>query len=158
MINQTFPFAAVPWSSLPFHPIFVNFTAALIPTSLLFDLLGAWRRNDALRAAGWYTLLVAAIVTPITAAAGWLWLQSMDMGHDQMRIHKWLGTAAAALVVLFAVWRGWTHHRGRKPGWPYALAGLLILGALLFQADLGASMSFDRGIFITPKPHASGAE
>jgi uncharacterized membrane protein len=154
MIGQFHPpFAAIPWSSIPFHPIFVNFTAALIPTSLLFDLLGAWRRSDTLRAAAWYTLLVAAFVTPLTAAAGWLWLHSMEMGHWQMPIHKWLGTAAAALVVCFAVWRGWLHHTDRRPGWPYALAGLLVLGALIVQGELGSSRSFDRGIVITSEHH-----
>jgi uncharacterized membrane protein len=142
--------AASNWTSLPFHPIFVNFTAALLPASFLFDLLAAWSKKDALRAAAWYTLLLAAIVTPITAAAGWLWMHSMGdmMDQWQMPIHKWLGTGAAALVILYAIWRGRLYSRGRSPGLLYALAALVLFAALLFQGDLGGSMSFGRGIVI----------
>ena len=141
--------AVTSWTSLPFHPIFVNFTAALLPASFLFDLLAASTKKEPLRAAAWYTLLLAAIVTPITAAAGWLWLHSMgDMGMWQMRIHKWLGTGAAVLVILYAIWRGRLYHRGRSPGVLYMLAALVLFAALLFQGDLGGSMSFERGIVI----------
>jgi uncharacterized membrane protein len=141
--------AATNWTSQPFHPIFVNFTAALLPASFLFDLLAALTKKEPLRAAAWYTLLLAAVVTPITAAAGWLWFRSMgDMGQWQMSIHKWLGTGAAVLAILYAIWRGRLYHRGRAPGVLYALAALVLFGALLFQGDLGGSMSFERGIFI----------
>jgi uncharacterized membrane protein len=141
--------AASGWSSLPYHPIFVNFTAALLPTSFLFDLLASWTKKEPLRAAAWYTLLLAAIITPITALAGWLWLRSMgDMGQWQMSIHKWLGTGAAVLVILYAIWRGRLYQRGQSPGLLYALAALVLFCALLFQGDLGGSMSFERGIVI----------
>jgi uncharacterized membrane protein len=141
--------AARDWLAMPFHPIFVNFTAALLPTSFLFDLIGAWRKRESLRAAAWYTLLLAAVVTPITVLAGWLWLRSTgDMGHWQMSIHKWLGTGAAVLVILYAWWRGRLYRRGQSPGWLYALAALVLFAALLFQGELGGSMSFERGIVI----------
>jgi uncharacterized membrane protein len=140
------------WYALPFHPIFVNFTAALLPASFLFDLVAAISKRESLRAAAWYTLLLAAIVTPITAIAGWLWLKSMggmgDMGEWQMPIHKWLGTAAAVLVILYACWRGWLYRRQRSPGILYALAALVLFAALLYQGDLGGSMSFRGGIVI----------
>jgi len=157
MLALSHPFllsAATSWTSLPFHPIFVNFTAALLPASFLFDLLATMSKRESLRAAAWYTLLLAAIITPITAAAGWLWLKSMgDMNEWQMPIHKWLGTAAAALVILYACWRGWLYRRNRAPGWLYVLAALVLFGALLYQGDLGGSMSFDRGIVIKPSSH-----
>jgi uncharacterized membrane protein len=142
------------WSSMPFHPILVNFTAALLPTSFLFDLLAAMTKREALRGAAWYTLLLAAIVTPLTAAAGWLWLRSMGgMDHWQMPIHKWLGTSAAVLVILYACWRGWLYRHGRAPNLLYALAALVLFAALLFQGDLGGSMTFDRGIVIKSTEH-----
>src|SRR5438067_802217 len=80
----------------PLHPILVNFTAALLPASFLSDLLGVVLRKEALKSAGWWTLLYAATVTPVTAVAGWLWMRSMgDMDHSEMSVHKWLGTALA---------------------------------------------------------------
>ena len=108
----------------PFHPILVNFTAALIPVSLAADLLGAWTRKDALRATGVWTLLAAAVITPFTALAGWLWLASMEHAHGwQMPYHQWLGTAIAAAVIPVAIWRVWLCRRGRGPGWGYGLVG-----------------------------------
>jgi uncharacterized membrane protein len=146
--------ATTAWYALPFHPIFVNFTAALLPASFLFDLAAAISKRESLRAAAWYTLLLAAIVTPITALAGWLWLKSMgDMGDWQMPIHKWLGTAAAGLVILYACWRGWMYRSGRSPGLVYALAALVLFGALLYQGELGGSMSFQGGIVIKSGHH-----
>src|SRR5437763_15573152 len=61
----------------PLHPIFVNLTAGLFPASVLFDLLGRWLNRPSLRAAGGWTMLLVAIVTPLTALFGWLWLPSM---------------------------------------------------------------------------------
>jgi hypothetical protein len=39
-------------------------------------------------------LFYAAVVSPFTALAGWLWLRQMGgMDVPEMAIHKWLGTA-----------------------------------------------------------------
>lgn len=134
----------------PFHPILVNFTAGLIPASFLLDLLGAWLKRDALRVSAWWTLLLAAALTPLTALAGWLWMRSMEhTGHWQMPIHMWLGISLAFLFVALAVWRGWMYRHGTAPGWLYALAAAVLLGALMYQGDLGGSMSFGRGIVIS---------
>jgi uncharacterized membrane protein len=74
---------------VPLHPILVNFTAALLPVSLLSDLLGRLLKRDTLLHAGWWTLLFAAAVTPLTALAGWLWLRDMpEMDHGEMALHK----------------------------------------------------------------------
>ncbi len=134
----------------PLHPILVNFTAGLVPASFALDLLGAWLKKDALRAAGWWTLLLAACLTPLTALAGWLWKRSMgDMDHWQMPIHMWLGISLAVLFILMAIWRGWLYYHSHSPGWAYASVAAVLLGALMFQGDLGGSMSFGRGIFIS---------
>lgn len=55
---------------VPLHPILVNFTAALVPASLLSDVLGRVLKRDTLLHAGWWMLLYAAAVTPLTALAG----------------------------------------------------------------------------------------
>ena len=134
----------------PFHPILVNFTAALIPASFAADLLGAWFRKDGLRATGWWTLLLAAIVTPFTAAIGWLWMNSMGhMDHWQMSYHQWIGVSIAAATLLMVAWRGWLWRHSRGPGWGYGLVAAPLLAALLVQGDLGGSMSFGRGIVIS---------
>ena len=134
----------------PFHPMLVNFTAALIPVSFAFDALGAWLGKEQLRTVGWWTLLAAAVVTPFTALAGWLWMRSMDhAGHGQMAAHQWLGISLVVVVIALAAWRGWLQRRAAKPGWPYAAAAVLVFGALVYQGELGASMSFGRGIVVS---------
>jgi uncharacterized membrane protein len=132
----------------PLHPIFVNFTAALVPTALLFDLLGACLKRDTLRSAGWWTLLLAACLTPITVLLGWLWMKSMEMEDWEMPYHKWLGTTLGVCLILFTIWRGLLYRRGRRPGWTYGIVGLVVLGALAVQGDLGGAMSFGRGVVV----------
>ena len=138
----------------PLHPIFVNFTAALIPVSLGLDLAARLSRRAGLREAGWWTLLIAACITPFTVLLGWLWMRSMaDMDHWQMSYHKWLGTALGAAFILQVVWRGRLHARGLWPGFAYFAVATLLFFGLLAQGDLGGSMSFGRGIVIAGEGH-----
>src|SRR5437660_1526952 len=89
-----------PHGAPPLHPILVNFTAALLPASLLSDVLGRLLRKQSLAAAGWWMMLYAALITPFTALAGWMWLRQMsDMNMPPMTIHKWLGTALAVIFI-----------------------------------------------------------
>lgn len=135
--------------AVPFHPFLVNFTAGLLPASVVFDVLGAVRKNERLRSAAWWTLLAAAVVTPLTALAGWLWVGDRDHGaHWQIGIHQWLGTGLAAALIPLAIWRGRLYRADRRPRWPYFGAAALVLAAVSVQGELGASMSFGRGILI----------
>jgi uncharacterized membrane protein len=144
----------------PLHPIFVNFTAGLIPAALLFDLLGAWLKKDSLRSAGWWTLLLAACLTPVTVVLGWFWMKSMeDMEGWEMPYHKWLGISLGICLILFTIWRGVLYRRGRGPGWAYGIVGVVVLGALAVQGDLGGAMSFGRGVVVeTLVKHHDDAE
>lgn len=129
----------------PVHPILVNFTAALLPASLLSDVLGRILRRPSLTAAGWWTLLYAAVITPLTALAGWWWFRQMaDMDHPQMAVHKWLGTglAAAFLALLWWRWRIRRRQADGAPGWPYLICAALLFLALVLQGHLGGTMSF----------------
>lgn len=135
--------AGFDWHLPPLHPILVNFTAALIPVSVLSDILGVVLGRQSLRAAGWWTLLFGAVITPFTVLAGWMWLQaSPGMAHAEMTVHQWLGSGLAAGILLLALWRGRAHRLGKPPGVPYLLAGTVVVGALVFQGFLGGSMSF----------------
>lgn len=134
-----------------FHPVLVNFTAGLIPASFVFDALGALLKKDSLRTAAWWTLLAAAIVTPLTAAAGWWWLlgdPEAHAGHWQITYHQWLGTGAAALLIIIAIWRGRLYRKGIRPGWAYGIVTLFFFAALFVQGDLGGSMTFGEGFVI----------
>jgi len=138
----------------PLHPIFVNFTAALLPTSFFFDLLGTVFHRPTLRDVAWWTLVVAACLTPLTVLFGWLWFGSMrDMDHWQMSYHMWLGTAIGLGVLVMVAWRGLFYKRASAPSAAYALVAAVIFVALLAQGDLGGSMSFESGIVFSSGHH-----
>jgi uncharacterized membrane protein len=128
----------------PLHPILVNFTAALVPASLLSDVLGRLLRKPSFTSAGWWTLLYAAAVTPLTALAGWLWLRQMPgMDGAPMSVHKWLGTALAVALIALVFWRWRIHRRpGAVPRWPYLACAAAVVIFLTVQGHLGGSMSF----------------
>ncbi len=144
---------------VPLHPILVNFTAALIPLSLLSDLLGRAFRRDSLHATAWWTLLYAAVLTPLTALAGWLWLGRMEMTHDEMAIHKWLGTGLAVLLFGLVAWRGRLFREGRAPGASYLGALSVVVLAVVVQGHLGGVMTFfGRGAAPGAPAHEHGKE
>lgn len=130
----------------PLHPILVNFTAALVPASLLSDVLARVLKRESLRSAAWWMLLYAAVITPLTATAGWFWLDDMGgMDHREMDVHKWLGTALTVVFLLLAAWRGRFHARGVAPGALYLITVGLVVAALTLQGHLGGMMSFGTG-------------
>lgn len=134
----------------PAHPLLVNFTAGLFPAAVIADWLGRLLRRKSLSAAGWWMLLFAAVITPFTALAGWLWFREVgDMRHWQMAVHPWLGTLLAILIPALAFWRGRFHVRGKDPGLRFLIVATVILAAMVGQGHLGATMSFE------PSQHAS---
>lgn len=140
----------------PVHPILVNFTAALLPASLISDVLGRMLRKPSLTSAGWWMLVYAAAITPFTALAGWLWLHQMsDMDHPQMGVHKWLGTALAVVFVALVFWRWRIHRRAEgAPSWLYLICTAVIVAALILQGHLGGTMSFASDDTATSEQHA----
>jgi uncharacterized membrane protein len=139
----------------PLHPILVNFTAALVPVSFACDLIGRRFRRPALQATGYWTLAIAAGLTPLTIAAGWWWHAQLGWGGDwTMTIHQWLGTALGLVFILWAWWRSVAYRRNRPASQAYLLATAFLLLALIIQGDLGGQMTFapERPTTITVLP------
>ena len=131
------------WRLPPLHPLLVNFTAALIPTSVLSDWIGRFSRRESLHAAAWWMMLYAAVITPFTAAAGWWWrFQEHHPVDSAMFWHQWLGTSMAVVAVILGFWRWRLRDGAQAPGPAYLIAATLAVAALVVQADLGARMSF----------------
>jgi uncharacterized membrane protein len=124
------------------HPILVNFTAALLPVSVVADFLGRLRRDESLRNTAWWTLLCATAMTPFTAVTGWLFWAPDDSGVAGMTIHKWLGTSLAVLLFGLFAWRLRLHQQQRWATMPYLVAGAIFIAALLIQGYLGGQQVF----------------
>src|SRR5207249_8310152 len=114
-----------PFSWRQLHPILVHFTAALVPVSFAADVLGRAAHRRSLADVAWWTLLLAAVITPLTAATGW-WLRlSMEQVPVEqgpvMAFHQWLGSGLVILSIGLCAWRGVTYRRAASPGWLYLI-------------------------------------
>jgi plastocyanin/uncharacterized membrane protein len=142
--------ASLMWSPPRFpqqiHPILVNFTAALLPLSLLSDILGRVFRRKSLHGAAWWLIVYEAGITPLTAAAGWWWKHSAGptLPPNLITVHQWLGTAAAGLFLVLAVWRWSIHKREGAPNFAYLASAFVAVLALVYQGSLGGTMVFGR--------------
>lgn len=125
------------------HPILVNFTAALVPVSLASDFIGRLLKRDSFRNTGWWTLFYATAITPFTALTGWLFWMPDDNGAAGMTIHKWLGTALAALLFGLFAWRWRLHARQQWPTAGYFIVGAVFVAALAYQGHLGGEQVFN---------------
>jgi uncharacterized membrane protein/plastocyanin len=135
-----------PSSPQEFHPILVNFTAALLPLAFLSDLLGLWSKRTSLHNAAAWMVLYAAIITPLTAAAGWWW-KSKSAGAlpaSVIAVHQWLGTSLAVIFILLAIWRWRPQNRNVAPSVVYLVITAIVVLALIYQGSLGGLMVFGR--------------
>lgn len=135
-----------PSSPQQFHPILVNFTAALLPLSFLSDLLGRVFRRQSLHNAAWWLIFYAALITPLTVAAGWWWKHTAGPGLPShvISVHQWLGTGLAFAFVALVLWRWQFQRRDGAPGLSYLTVSFVTVLALVYQGSLGGMMVFGK--------------
>lgn len=133
-----------PRSPQELHPILVNFTAALLPLALFSDLLGRRLKRSSLHSAAAWMVLYAAIITPLTGAAGWWWkIQSAGtLPPDLIAVHQWLGTSLALVFIVLAVWRWRLYRQNAVPTLAYLAFAVVAVLALVYQGSLGGAMVF----------------
>jgi len=128
------------------HPILVNFTAALIPASVVSDLLGKVLRKQSLTHAAWWMLVYATAITPFTVLAGWYWKRSVEamLPPGTITVHQWLGTSLAVLFLVLAGWRFGIQRKDQSPTISYFVFALLVVATLAYQGSLGGKMVFSQ--------------
>ncbi|HTV48616.1 MAG TPA: DUF2231 domain-containing protein [Phycisphaerae bacterium] len=124
------------------HPVFVNFVAAAVPISVIFDIAGRIFGRDTLRTVAAWNMVVAACAIPFTVFFGWLFWGGQSDDDWQMAVHFWLGNAFLFILIFMAVWRWRIYAKGRPPGAVYLGIAVLVLAVLIIQAHLGGMHSF----------------
>ncbi len=164
---------------LPIHPNLVHFTIGLFVIAITFDVAAALypleRRvfrflalpvtRAGLHDVGWYNLLVCAVLTFFTVAAGFFEMLLADplpevtssLGLGSAATMLWHGVGGVALllvIVLMTIWRGyqrfvWRRDMGRQVQWLYLLTGLALFPLLGLHGTLGAELAAEFGVHIS---------
>jgi uncharacterized membrane protein len=87
----------------PVHPVINDFPAALVPTSLVFDMLHLVTRRHSFKVASFFTLLLALLTGGAAAATGYADYREIPADSEEKRVanaHALLNAGVLASVML----------------------------------------------------------
>ena len=145
------------------HPIFVNFTVALLSSAVVLYVTALVARNASWRsgcfAAARWNLTIGIALTVATVATG---LQAYySVGHDSpshaaMTEHRNWAFVTGAVFLLVGLWH-WFRHRAKEPLLVFALALVIAGGLLAVTGWKGAELVFRHGLGVLSLPQPEGA-
>lgn len=127
------------------HPSLVHLPITLLPASILSDLLGWSSGSGALLELGRRLMPIAAASAGLAGIAGLIAQEASEVperARPLLRTHRNLNLG----LVGVGVWMAARRTRRRRPGAPYLLAGLGVLGAMAYSAYLGGRMVYEHGV------------
>jgi uncharacterized membrane protein len=95
------------------HVVLIHFPIALFIAAVPFDYFAQWTKNQALAAAAYFNLLLAAISTVPVVASGlvaWQWALEGQKIKGILLMHLVLGCISSVLIWLVF----WIHWRARR--------------------------------------------
>jgi uncharacterized membrane protein len=95
------------------HVVLIHFPIALFIAAVAFDYVAQWRKNQALAAAAYFNLLLAAISTVPVVASGlmaWQWALEGQRIKGILLMHLIFGCTSTMLIWLVF----WIHWRVRR--------------------------------------------
>jgi mono/diheme cytochrome c family protein len=116
-----------------FHVLLIHFPIALIFAAGVGETWSAWRRRRAPSDAVRFCLWLGAVAAVPTAGLGWLFAAGGNGASSPQLLlaHRWLGTTAAAVLLLTAIDAERDTRRGRRSGHTrLLLAGGIVVTAL----------------------------
>ncbi len=132
------------------HAAVNDLPPALLPVSVVFDLLGVLFKRESLKAAAFWTLVAGVAGTGLAIVAGLLAedaVEHSDQAHAIMETHETLAFIVLAIFGVLAVWRIVRRGVWREKEQPVALtAGVIGVGILLYTAMLGGKLTFDHAL------------
>jgi uncharacterized membrane protein len=116
------------------HVVLIHFPLALFVAAVAFDFLAQWTRNQALAAAAYFNLLLAALSTVPSIATGfaaWQWALEGETLRGILLLHLVLGCGSGVLIwlVSWIHWRARRRAAGRLPTYrlPIEMIGVLLV-------------------------------
>ncbi len=132
------------------HAALNDLPPALLPLSVLFDLLGILFKRDSLKAAAFWTLVAGVAGTIAAIGAGLLAADAAEhseQAHAIMETHETLAFIVLAIFGVLAIWRIVRRGVWNEKEQPIALtAGVIGIAILLYTAVLGGKLSFDHAV------------
>jgi uncharacterized membrane protein len=132
------------------HAALNDLPPALLPVSILFDLLGILFKRESLKAAAFWTLVAGVVGTGAAIIAGLLAedaVEHSEQAHAIMETHETLAFIVLAIFGILAIWRIVRRGVWREKEQPVALtAGVVGVAILLYTAMLGGKLSFDHAL------------
>ena len=149
----------------PVHPAIVHVPVALVPLSVLAEILARATGNASLATAGWYALVAAAIGAAVAVVAGFIDMSRERLredAHHRVHTHMKVGLTLFAALAALTLWRTLLFLADVAPGWGYIVAAIGMVALTIFQAWLGGELVFRHGAGVlltgqaptgmTPKP------
>ena len=145
------------------HAALNDLPPALLPVSVLFDLLGILFKRESLKAAAFWTLLAGVVGTGAAIVAGLVAedaVEHSEQAHAIMETHETLAFIVLAIFGVLAIWRIVRRGVWSEKEQPVALtAGVIGIAILLYTAMLGGKLTFDHALGVpTVRLPASAAE
>ena len=133
----------------PIHPMVIHFPIALLPVSVLFDLLAGKWRPEQFRSASLYTLVLGLAGALVSVATGALAEEAVEHGGIPKRVLEFHETLGYATFLIFAGLLGlrlamsidWIRER-RMATAALGLAGVIVL---LIASYYGGSLVYEFG-------------
>ncbi len=131
------------------HPMLVHFPIALLITSVLFDVLGAWLTRESLRE-GALWLLVLGVLTGLAAfASGDVAAEAAEkagVAESLIETHEHLAGATLGVFGALLVWRLLLRNRfSPRTRVAYLMVAIVGLGLLSATGHYGGSLVYEHG-------------
>ena len=130
------------------HPLLVHFPIAFLSLFVAVDLIGTAAKKSEWRSFASSLLYIGTVFAGLTVWAGFSAADTVPHGHnvhDIMERHEQLGISILALSMGLLAWR----LRRPVDGWGiYSVFSVVLLGLIIFGADLGGLMVYKYGVAV----------
>ena len=130
------------------HPLLVHFPIAFLSLFVVVDLIGTAAKKTEWRNFASGLLYLGTVFAGLTVWAGFHAADTVLHGHnvhDIMERHEQLGISILALSMALLAWR----LRRPVDGWGiYSVFSIVLLGLIIFGADLGGLMVYKYGVAV----------